>query len=127
MLTLGCTMTHSFSVYYGMRALVAFMLNAGQTIGLAFIQNIFLFRQHVQKIGIWTALFLVSPYCSPLFGNFIISSTNSWRAVYWMIFGLGCGTVALIILPIDEQWYRRDIPMENQPKPGNRLMKLLGI
>ncbi len=127
MFTLGATLAHSFSVYYGMRALMAFMLTAGQTIGLAFIQDMFFFHQHAQKIGIWTALFLVSPYCGPLFGNFIISGTNSWRAVYWTVFGLGCGTLALIILFIDEPWYRRDIPMENQPIPSNRLMRLLGI
>jgi MFS family permease len=126
MFTLGCTLTTSFSVYYGMRAMMGFMLTARQTIGLAFIQDTFFFHEHAKKIGFWTAMFLVSPYCGPLFAYFIISGTESWRAVYCMMFGLGCGCVLLIVLFIDEPWYRRDIGMENRPTSGPRFFRLLG-
>jgi MFS family permease len=107
--------------------MMGFMLTAGQTIGLAFIQDMFFFHQHAQKIGIWTACFLVSPYCRPMFGNFIIYGTNDWRNVFWMIFGLGCLVLILTVLFIDEPWYRRDLPLEQQPAQGHRLLKLIGL
>jgi MFS family permease len=127
MFSLGAALAQSFEAYYGLRALVGFTLTAGQTIGLAFIQDMFFFHQHAQKIGIWTSLFLVSPYCGPLFGNFIIGGTGSWRAVMWLVFGLGCFNLVLIVLFVDESWYRRDLPQREQPDRGNRMSRLIGI
>ena len=125
--TLGCTLAPSFSTYYGLKAMQGFTLTAGQTIGLAFIQDMFYFHEHAKKIGIWTSLFLASPYCGPLFGNFIISGTGSWKNVFWMVFGLGCFDLILIGLFVDESWYRRDIPQDKQPARGNRLLRLIGV
>lgn len=124
---LGSALTQSFEGYYGLRTLTGFTLTAGQTIGLAFIQDMFFFHEHAKKIGIWTAFFLASPYFGPLFGNFIVSGTGNWRNVYWMQFGLGCLELVLIVLLADETWYRRDIPRDQQPVKGSRLLRVLGI
>ena len=125
--SLGSCLTPTFAGYYGLRTLTGFTLTAGQTIGLAFIQDMFFFHQHAQKIGIWTTFFLASPYFGPLFGNFIISGTGNWRNVYWMLFGLGCLELVLILLITDETWYRRDIPQDQQPSRGSRLSRVIGI
>lgn len=125
--TLGCTLAPTFHVYYGMKALQGFTLTAGQTAGLALIQDIFFFHEHARKIGIWTALFLASPYFGPLFANFIIAGTGSWQNVYWLIFSVGCLNILLIVLFLDETWYRRDIPVELQPTRSNRLLRVVGI
>jgi MFS family permease len=125
MFTLGCALSPNFTTYYSMRALMGVTLTAGQTIGLAFIQDMF-FHEHAKKIGIWTSMFIVSPYCGPLFASFIVDKTNSWRNVFWMMFGLGCALAILIILFIDESWYRRDIALDVQPPRGHRWMRVLG-
>ena len=44
-----------------------------------------------------------------------------------MVFGLGCLVLVLVLLFIDEPWYRRDIAPENQPSKGSRLLRVLGI
>ena len=104
-----------------------FTFTAGQTSGLAFIHDMFYFHEKARKIGIWTALFLASPYFGPLFANFIIAGTGSWQNVYWLIFGIGCVNLLLIVLVLDETWYRRDIAIDHQPARGNRLLRVVGI
>jgi MFS family permease len=49
---LGSALTQSFEGYYGLRTLTGFTLTAGQTIGLAFIQDMFFFHEHAKKIGV---------------------------------------------------------------------------
>jgi hypothetical protein len=63
----------------------------------------------------------------PLLVNFILWGTNLWRVAYWMVLVLGCLAVVLILLSIDDPWYRRDIEPEYQPPRGHRLLRLLGI
>ena len=87
----------------------------------------FFFHEHARKIGLWAGLFLLSPYCGPMFGNFIINGTGSWRAVFWLVFGICCLDLILIVLFIDESWYRRDITQDNQPSRGNRFSRLFGL
>ena len=110
-----------------MRALQGFCLTAGQTIGLSFIKDMFYFHEHARKIGLWAWLFLLSPYFGPCLGNFIIAGTGEWRNVLWMVFGITAFDFLLIILFIDETWYRRDIPVASQPSRGNRFMRLIGV
>jgi MFS family permease len=124
--SLGCTLAPTFEVYYVMKALQGFTLTAGQTSGLAFIQDMFFFHEHARKLGIWTAIFLASPYFGPLFANFIISGTGSWRGVYWLVFGLGCLNVMALLCFLDETWYMRDVSPENQPIKGPRILRVIG-
>lgn len=44
-----------------------------------------------------------------------------------MVFGLGCVLLVLVVLFIDEPWYRRDIEPESQPPKSNRLSRILGV
>lgn len=126
-MTLGCILAPSFSVFYGLRTIKAFFLTAPQTVGLAFIQDMFFFHEHAKKIGIWTSCFIISPYAGPLLANFVLRGTNNWRAAYWMVFALGCLVMVLIVIFIDQPWYRRDISLENQPLKGGRVFRVLGV
>ncbi|MCJ1393458.1 hypothetical protein MMC18_006333 [Xylographa bjoerkii] len=125
--TLGCALTTSFTTFYGLRALMGFTLTACQTIGLSYIKDMFFFHEHARKIGLWAALFLLSPYCGPLFGNFIIAGTGQWRIVFWLVFAVCCLDLILIVSFADESWYRRDIPVAEQPPRGTRLLRLIGV
>jgi MFS family permease len=125
--TLGCTLASKFDTYYAMKALQGFTFTAGQTSGLAFIQDTFFFHEQARKIGIWTSFFLASPYFGPLFANFILAGTGSWRAVFWLTFAIGCLAIVLMLLFLDETWYRRDIPTSRQPARGTRLLRLIGV
>jgi hypothetical protein len=89
-----------------MRALMGFTFIVGQTIGLAFIQDMFFFPQHVRKIGFWAAIHLMAPYTTPLLGNFIISGTENWCLVFRVVFALAVWYLLLLVLFIDECWYR---------------------
>ena len=125
--TLGCALTHDFNTFYGLRALMGFTLTACQVIGLSYIKDMFFFHEHARKIGLWAALFLLAPYFGPMLANFIIARTDEWRNVFWLVFAIIALDLALIILFGDESWYRRDIPQEEQPDRGNRLLRLIGI
>lgn len=125
--TLGCILAPNFSAFYGLRTVQGFFSSALYTVGLAFIQDMFFFHERAKKIGIWTASFTVAPYMGPLLANYILWGTKSWRVAYWMVFELGCLAVVLILLFIDEPWYRRDIEPEYQPPRGHILLRLIGI
>ncbi|KAH8654545.1 major facilitator superfamily domain-containing protein [Tricladium varicosporioides] len=125
--TLGCCLTKSFTAFYALRALQGFTLTSGQTIGLAYIKDMFFFHEHARKIGLWAGLFLLSPYAGPCFANFIIDGTGDWRPVFWLVLAICCADMVLIVCFLDESWYRRDIAQADQPPRGNHFSKLIGI
>jgi MFS family permease len=124
--SLGICITTSFPAFYALRALQGFCLSSVQGIGLAFINDMFFFHEQARKIGIWVAIFLVSPYLGSPFGNFIISGTGSYKGAFWLAFATCCLDMVLIILFADESWYRRDIPESDQPPRRSRLIRLVG-
>lgn len=126
-LTLGVPLVQSFSAFYALRALMGLFLSGSLTVGLAFIQDIFFLHEQARKIGVWFAIFTTCVYFSPMFGYYIMASTGSWRATFWMAFGLQAFVVLLIVLFIDETCYRRDIAPADQPPRGSRLLRLIGV
>ena len=127
--TLGCCLTDKFEVYYAMRALMGFFFTAGQTVGLAFIQDIFFLHEHARKIGFWAWIHLTAPYTAPMFGNFIISRTGDWRIVFWIVFAVASWQLVLIVSFADETWYRRDIGINSQPgrEAMSRPLRIIGL
>ncbi|MCJ1408110.1 hypothetical protein MMC19_002183 [Ptychographa xylographoides] len=125
--TLACAVTTDFTVFYAFRALMGVTLTAFQVTGLACVKDMFFFHEHARKIGIWVALFIMSPYLSPFFGNFILAGTGNWRAVMWLVFAICCLDLVLIVLFMDETFYNRSIPHERQPARGSRMMRMLGV
>lgn len=126
-MTLGCCLVENFAGYYGTRAVMGFFFSGSLTVGLAFVQDMYFFHQQARKIGLWTMMLLVAPYCSPVFGYFILADTHKWRTIFWVTFALGSFVLLLSIFFLDETWYRRDIAPSSQPQRGNRLSRVLGI
>jgi MFS family permease len=127
LVTMGCAIAPDFTSFYGLRALMGITLTSGEVIGLSFIKDMFFFHQHARKIGIWAFLFVVAPYLAPLLANFIIAGTGDWRIVFWVVFAICVVDLLLILIFADETWYRRDIPISEQPERGNRFLRLVGI
>lgn len=129
--TLACAVTDSFPVFYGFRAMMGLTLTAYQVVGLACVKDMFYFHEHARKIGIWVAVFVLSPYIAPFFANFIIAGTGDWRAVMWLVFATCCADLILVILICDETYYNRAIPENEQPPRSptlaGRLSRVLGI
>ncbi|THH06076.1 hypothetical protein EW146_g9726 [Bondarzewia mesenterica] len=106
---IGATLARSLRVFAAMRALQAF---------------------EARKLNIWTYAFLLSPYISPLIGNFIVASGVTWR---W-VFGFGCIYEGLVVIAIclfgEETLYLRRSGISS-PKlgksPWQRIATLLGV
>jgi MFS family permease len=129
--TLACAVATNFRIFYGFRAMMGFTLIAYQVVGLACVKDMFYFHEHARKIGIWVAIFILSPYLGPFFANFIVAGTGDWRAVFWLVFGICCLDLVLILLICDETYYERTVPIDQQPpRPQTllaRLSRVLGI
>ncbi|KAF2205365.1 MFS general substrate transporter [Delitschia confertaspora ATCC 74209] len=121
--TLACALAPNFDTYYSFRALMGLTLTAFQVVGLSCVKDMFYFHEHARKIGLWVALFILSPYLGPCLGNFIISGTGDWRPVMWLVFALDCAVMVFIVLVSDETYYERNIAPEQQPA---RLKTFMG-
>lgn len=90
----------------------------------------FFFHEQARKIGLWVVLFFSAVYVGALISNFMIDGLGEGRPVFWLVFALCCCDLALIVLFVDETWYRRDIASEQQSDSGgerNRLPRVSGL
>ncbi|KAM5344306.1 hypothetical protein ACJ41O_012843 [Fusarium nematophilum] len=129
--SIGTALSPDFRTFYAMRALTGFFITSGQTISIAFIRDMFFFHERARKIGLWALLYIASPYWGPLVGNFVSGGTHKWEDVFWVCVGV-CGIdMVLIITFLDETWYNRDIPSDNQPPRGqsfaSRMSRIVGV
>lgn len=119
--TLACAVTTSFPVFYAFRALMGLTLTAYQVVGLACVKDMFYHHEHARKIGIWAAIFILSPYLGPFFANFMIAGLGDWRPVMWLVFAMCCADLVFIVLVCDETYYDRSIPIDEQPQRPQTL------
>ncbi|EXJ68979.1 uncharacterized protein A1O5_07914 [Cladophialophora psammophila CBS 110553] len=126
--TLGICLTDNFEAFYALRALQGATLTVCQTTALCYIKDMFFLHEHARKIGIWLFFFYVTPYIGPMLGYFMISGLDSqWRPLYWLALASTCFDLVLVVLFLDETWYRRDVPLEEQPPRGSRWQRVIGI
>jgi predicted MFS family arabinose efflux permease len=130
-LNLGVALSSDFNSFYVTRVLSGLISNAPPSIAIAFLHDIFFFHERARKIGLWTALFIVSPYCGPLFANFILAGTHSWRASLWL--GFACHALYFVTLFffLDETWYNRNVHRGHQPPRPTmsmaRMSRVIGV
>lgn len=91
-----------------------------------FIKDIFFFHEHARAINVWDAFIILSPYFGPFVTAFVISKLL-WRWAFWIYSIMSGLCVLAIIFVVDETYYDRRIPIEDQPPRGTRLQRLLGI
>jgi len=90
-----------------------------------FIKDMFFFHEHTRKINIWSSFIILSPYLGPMFAAFI-TITQKWQwpfGIYTIETGL---CLIALILFLDETYYNRRIPEDQQPKRKSRLLRLIG-
>lgn len=130
-LNLGVAFATEWRTYYPLRVLSGLVSNAPPSIAIAFLQDMFFFHERARKIGLWTCLFIASPYFGPLFGNFMLAGLGEWRPVIWLGFSMHVLFTITLILFLDETWYRRDIPTSQQPPRGTgfyaRMLRITGV
>lgn len=120
----------NFQTFYAMRALTGFFITSGQTISIAFIRDIFFFHERARKIGLWALLYIASPFWGPMMGNFVVGGTHSWQNVFWTAAGVCALQLVFMVAFLDETWYNRDIPIDQQPPRGkgfvSRMSRVIG-
>lgn len=81
---------------------------------------------HSRKINLWQYAVIVSPFVGPLFAAFmVIDLAWYWPFIIYTIETAIC--LALVIFFVEETYYDRKIPEEQQPPHGSRLMRLIGV
>jgi MFS family permease len=130
-LNLGVALSRDFTTYYAFRAVSGLISNAAPTISIAFIRDTFFFHQRARKIGIWTSLFIASPYVGPIVANYMLATTGSWILPLWVGFAAHALYFVFLVLFLDECWYNREVPQSLQPSRPNtlagRLLRVTGI
>ncbi|KAJ9602183.1 hypothetical protein H2200_013303 [Cladophialophora chaetospira] len=130
-LNLGVALSPDWQTYYVTRVVQGLFSNAPPSIAIAFIRDIFFFHERARKIGLWTALFIASPYFGPLFANFMLAGLLDWHPVLWLWLASQSLFVVACVLFLDETWYNRETTDELQPPRGSgflsRMSRVLGI
>jgi hypothetical protein len=62
----------------------------------------------------------------PLLAAFM-TETLRWPVPFWVYFSMNILALALVICFLQETYYDRGIPADEQPARGNRLARLMGI
>ncbi|KAH6642757.1 major facilitator superfamily domain-containing protein [Boeremia exigua] len=129
--SIGSAVTSDWLTFYAMRATMGLFLTAPQTISIAFLKDMFFFHERAKKIGVWSTLYISSPYIGPCFANFLVDATGNWKHVFWLNSGVIALQLIFIVAFIDETYFRRDIPSGDQPRRVKgflgRLSRVLGI
>lgn len=129
--SIGSALAKDFNTFYAMRALMGWFITAPQTISVAFLKDCFFFHERARAIGLWSTLYIASPYIGPCLANFVVAGVGEWRPVFWLNSGVIGLQMIFIVLFIDETWFNRAIPSGDQPERsqsiGSRIMRLLGV
>lgn len=129
--SIGSALAKDFDTFYAMRALMGWFITAPQTISIAFLKDCFFFHERARAIGLWSTLYIASPYIGPCFANFVVGALGTWRPVFWMNTGVIGLQMIFIVLFIDETWFNRALPSSDQPErlqsTTQRLARLVGI
>ncbi|KAK4495346.1 hypothetical protein PRZ48_013677 [Zasmidium cellare] len=120
-----CAAAQSFPSFLGARIVVGFFAIAAQAGGLMWIDDMFFFHERPRKINTWSGGIIISPYLGPFVAAFVVWR-GSWRWCYWIYSILSAVGLVLILL-IDETYYDRSLPREEQPVWKSRVRRLLGL
>ncbi|GAB1312589.1 hypothetical protein MFIFM68171_02799 [Madurella fahalii] len=120
-----CAGATTFESFMAARILNGFFSTVSQAGGLMFIKDIFFFHEQARKINIWASLIVISPYVGPLLAAFM-TETQGWPVPFWVYFAMNVLGLVLVVCFLEETYYDRDIPAEEQPRRGSRIARLTG-
>ncbi|KAI9730962.1 MAG: hypothetical protein M1818_008037 [Claussenomyces sp. TS43310] len=116
----------SLESFEAARILHGFFATVSQSGGLMFIKDMFFFHEHPRKINIWSSFIVISPYLGPFVASFVTWKTT-WRWCYWILTILWGIALLLILSFMDETYYDRKIPRDQQPQRKSRLLRIIGL
>jgi MFS family permease len=127
---LAVAFTTDWQPYYILRVVAGIFANAAPSIAIGLLKDMFFFHERARKIGIWTCLFIASPYFGPLFAYFMLADLGHWKPTLWLNFAMQALYVVLLFVFLDETWYNRRVPHQSQPSRGtgftSRILRLIG-
>jgi len=91
-----------------------------------FIKDIFFFHEHPYVFLLSLSLTKDEKVLGPFVASFIIWK-STWPWAYWIVTILWAVALILIVSFMDETYYDRKIPVDQQPKRRSRLLRLVGI
>ncbi|GIJ90949.1 hypothetical protein Asppvi_009914 [Aspergillus pseudoviridinutans] len=53
---------------------------------------------YARKIGLWYAVFLISPFVGPMLDSFMVAGLGEWRPLFWPVFAWTIGLTATIVV-----------------------------
>jgi hypothetical protein len=69
---------------------------------------------------------ILSPYLGPLLAAFQVE-TKPWPTPFWVFTALSALALILAVLFVQETYYDRRIPENEQPPKGSRIASLTGV
>ncbi len=116
----------SLKSFIAARILNGLVASAAQGGALMWIKDLFFFHEHPRKINYVEFPIILSPYLGPLITAFIEYKV-SWRWGFWVctiLWGIGWLLIAGLL---DEPYYDRTIPEEQQAPRQSRWLRLIGV
>ncbi|KAL8712538.1 MAG: hypothetical protein Q9225_006928 [Loekoesia sp. 1 TL-2023] len=116
----------SFNSFLVARMFNSFFSTVAQAGGLMFIRDVFFFHEYARMINFWGFAIILAPYLGPCLAAFMLS-TQEWELPFW-IYTIEAGlSLIAIVAWMDETYYDRQIPIDQQPLRKSRFMRLVGI
>lgn len=110
--TLGCIYAANIWIFLAFRAAQAFVVT-GMVLSRAVVRDMFDADQSASMIGYVTMGMAVVPMVSPMIGGYL-SDAYGWHSVFWMIFVVGVGSLALGWADMGETVRRKSASLTEQ-------------
>lgn len=110
--SVGCALATSIEALIVLRLLQGIGGAAGMIIARAIVRDLYSELQEVKMMSLLMLVFSVSPLLAPLAGSYVVEYLG-WRAVFWVLAGLGAASIALLLLCLSET-----LPAEKRIKAG---------
>ena len=94
----------------------------GIVLSRAIVRDLYSREQSASMLGYVTMGLAVAPMIGPAIGGFV-DTAFGWRAVFWMLGGIGVLTLALLVFDLSETNRTRGAPMATQFRNYGALLK----
>lgn len=92
----GCALAHSVETMVGWRALQAVGACAGVTLARAIVRDLYAGSRAAKMMSTLMIVTAIAPLLGPSVGGLILQ-VAPWRAIFWLLFGIGLATLLLLM------------------------------
>ncbi|CAO3601373.1 unnamed protein product [Absidia cylindrospora] len=101
--SLAAVFANDISVLLGMRILQAVGISSAWAIGAGSVADIYSVKERGRPLAIYNTGSFTGPMFGPLVGGFLVERWG-WQSVFWMLFIIGCLSLALILFVMEETY-----------------------